>query len=55
MQSSAFWTLKLSKYHAEKMQPNAEILKKTNSQTKGGGGGWGGGAGALAEKLATIT
>ena len=37
------------------MQPNAEILKKTNSRTKGGGGGWGGGAGALGEKLATIT
>ena len=54
MQSSAFWTLKLSKCHAEKMQPNAEILKKTNSRTKGGGG-WGGGAGALGEKLATIT
>ena len=53
MQSSAFWTLKLSKCHAEKMQPNAEILKKTNSRTNGGGVGRG--AGALGEKLATIT
>ena len=58
MQCSAFWTLKLSKCHAEIMQCNAEILKKKiPGQKEGGGAGPPGPTfkPALGEKLATIT